>query len=206
MADDRRRVIVIDDDEVVLVAITELLEAAGCKVFTLTSPIGATQVIVRESIDAAVIDVNLPVMQGDNVIRLFRSWDKVKDLITRRADPTAVAAAIRERLHTKYNSDEIKLSWLTLIEADPMAFIRTFCQLPYLSDGKTDSIARPVLEAYVVRLTHEKYASTYTKVLNSLRNTFRVKADSPTLLNFVSLAKWADADCGAKIAADIGMT
>jgi len=133
------------------------------------------------------------------------AWDKIKDLITRRADPGAIAAAIRDRLHAKYSSDEIKLSWLTLIEADPMAFIRTFCQLPYLPDGKTDSIARPVLEAYVVRLTHDKYASTYTKVLNSLRNTFRVKADSPTLLNFVSLAKWADADCGAKIASDIGM-
>ena len=133
------------------------------------------------------------------------AWDKVKDLIASRADPTAIAAAIRDRLHTKYDSDEIKHSWLVLTEADPMAFIRTFCQLPYLADGKTDRIGQPVLEAYVVRLTHEKYASTYNKVLNSLRNTYKVKADSPTLVNFVSLAKWADAECGAKIAADIGM-
>jgi len=133
------------------------------------------------------------------------AWDKVKDLIASRADPAAIASAIRDRLHTKYDSDEIKQSWLTLIEGDPMTVIRTFCALPYLPDGKTDSIARPVLEAYVVRLTHEKYASTYTKVLNSLRNTYRVKADSPTLLNFVSLSKWADTDCGAQIAADIGM-
>jgi CheY-like chemotaxis protein len=80
MSEDKRKVMVIDDDEVVLVAITDLLEEVGCQVFTQTSPIGATQVIVREGINAAVIDVNLPVMQGDNVIRLFRSWDKVKDL------------------------------------------------------------------------------------------------------------------------------
>jgi hypothetical protein len=133
------------------------------------------------------------------------AWDKVKDLIASRADPTAIAAAIRDRLHAKYDSDEIKHSWLVLTEADPMAFVRTFCHLPYLADGKTDRIAQPVLEAYVVRLTHEKYASTYNKVLNSLRNTYKVKADSPTLVNFVSLAKWADGDCGAKIAADIGM-
>jgi hypothetical protein len=133
------------------------------------------------------------------------AWGKVRDLITSRADPGAIAAAIRDRLHTKYDSDEIKQSWLTLIEADPMAIIRTFCQLPYLPDGKTDSIARPLLEAYVVRLTHDKYAPTYTKVLNSLKNTYKVKSDSPTLVNFVSLAKWADSDCGGKIAADIGM-
>jgi CheY-like chemotaxis protein len=65
---------------VVLVVITELLQDSGYKVFTQTSPIGATQVIVREEIDAAVIDVNLPVMQGDNVVRLFRGWDRVSDL------------------------------------------------------------------------------------------------------------------------------
>jgi len=133
------------------------------------------------------------------------AWDKVKDLISGRADPTAIAAGIRDRLHAKYDSDEVKHSWLLLTEADPMSIVRVFSQLPYLPDGKTDPIGKPVLEAYIVRLTHEKYASTYQKVLNSLRNMFKVKPDSPALVNFVSLAKWADADCGAKIAADIGM-
>lgn len=133
------------------------------------------------------------------------AWDKVKDMISSRSDPNVIAAAIRERLHAKYDSDEVKQSWLILCEADPMAFIRIFCQIPYLPDGKTDPIAQRVLEGYVVRLTHEKYASTYQKVLNSLRNTYKVKADSPTLVNFMSLAKWADAECAAKIASDIGM-
>jgi hypothetical protein len=133
------------------------------------------------------------------------AWDKVKDLISRRSDPAGIASAIRDRLHAKYNSDEIKESWLTLIEADPMAFIRTFCALPYLPDGRTDPIARPVLEAYVVRLTHDKYASTYAKILNSLKNTYKVRPDSPTLVNFIALANWADADCGSQISSDVGM-
>lgn len=133
------------------------------------------------------------------------AWDKVKNLINDRADPTAIAAGIRERLHAKYDSDEIKHGWVLLTEADPMLFVRVFSQFPYLPDGKTDPIGKPVLEAYVVRLTHEKYAATYNKVLNSLRNMFKVKPDSPALVNFVSLARWADAECGAKIAADIGM-
>lgn len=74
------RILVIDDDEVILFAIADILEEAGYKVHTLASPIGATSVIVREAIDLAVIDVNLPVMQGDSVVRLLASWERVKDL------------------------------------------------------------------------------------------------------------------------------
>ena len=53
-----------------------------------------------------------------------------------------------------------------------------------VADGRTDSIARPVMETYVTRLTHEKYTAVYHKIVNSLRNMFRAKPDSPTLLNF----------------------
>lgn len=80
MPEARGRVLVIDDDEVVLIAITDLLEDAGYKVFSQTSPIGATSVISAESIDLAIIDINLPVMQGDAVVRLLRSWDKSRTL------------------------------------------------------------------------------------------------------------------------------
>jgi len=80
MAAPKANVLVVDDDEVVLVAIADLLEEAGYRVVTRESPIGATQVIVRESIDIAIIDVNLPVMQGDNVARLLQTWDRVKEL------------------------------------------------------------------------------------------------------------------------------
>ena len=133
------------------------------------------------------------------------AWDKIKDLVTSRADPSAIANAIRDRLHAKYDSDEIKQSWLMLAEADPISFIRTFCQLPYLPTGKTDSIAQPVLESYVIRLTHEKYAATYGKVVLSLKNMFKAKPDSPTLLNFISLVRWVDAAAADKLSADIGM-
>jgi hypothetical protein len=133
------------------------------------------------------------------------AWDKVKELITRRAEPAHIAAAIRDRLHAKYDADEVKQSWITLNETEPISFIRAFCQLPYLADGSTDPIARAVLESYVTRLTHEKYAGTYAKVVNSLKNMFKAKADSPTLLNFVALVKWVDADAAVKISRDVGM-
>ena len=133
------------------------------------------------------------------------AWDRVKELIDRRADPAAIAAAIRDRLHAKYDADEVKQSWITLNETEPISFIRAFCQLPYLADGRTDPIARAVLESYVTRLTHEKYAATYAKVVNSLKNMFKAKPDSPTLLNFIALVKWVDADAARRMSTDIGM-
>ena len=133
------------------------------------------------------------------------AWDKIKELIKQRAEPAAIALAIRDRLHAKYEADEVKQSWVTLIEADVVTFIRAFCQLPYLADGRTDPIARAVMETYVTRLTHEKYAATYTKVLTSLKNMFKANPQAPMLLNFVALVKWVDADAANKISADIGM-
>jgi hypothetical protein len=133
------------------------------------------------------------------------AWEKVKDMIARRTEATTVATAIRDRLHAKYDADEIRLSWLALTEADPISLIRIFCHIPYRADGKTDVIARPVIEIYVTRLLHEKYAATYKKVVNSLKNMFTAKPDSPTLLNFLALVRWVEPAAANKLCADIGM-
>jgi hypothetical protein len=133
------------------------------------------------------------------------AWEKVKALISSRAEPNAIAAAIRQRLHARYDSDEMKQSWITLTEADPISLIRVFCQLPYLPDGSTDPVARAVMETYVTRLTHEKYAATYNRVVNSLRNMHKANPNSPTLLNFLALVKWVDAEAANKLNTDVGM-
>ncbi len=133
------------------------------------------------------------------------AWGKIKDQIRNRTDPAAVAAVIRERLNAKYDAEEIRQSWITLISADPMSLIKIFCHVPYRADGKTDAIARPVIETYVSRLTHEKYAATYKKVVNSLKNMFHAKPDSSTLQNFLALVRWVNPDAAGKLSADIGM-
>jgi CheY-like chemotaxis protein len=74
------RVLVIDDDPVFNRIIIRLLEGAGFRVVVQESPLGATQAIVKERIDAAVIDWNLPLVRGDELIRLLATWDEVKDL------------------------------------------------------------------------------------------------------------------------------
>jgi len=133
------------------------------------------------------------------------AWDKIKDLIRNRTDPVAIAAAIRERLNSKYDADELRQSWIVLTDADPVALIKIFCQLPYLANGKTDSIARTVMETYVSRLTHEKYAATYQKIINSLRTTYHARPDSPMLVNFLALVRWASPEAAEKVSTDVGI-
>jgi hypothetical protein len=133
------------------------------------------------------------------------AWEKIKEQITSRADPGAIATSIRQRLHTRYDAEEMKQSWVTLTDADPISLIRVFCQLPYLPDGSTDPVARAVMETYVTRLMHEKYAATYHKVMNSLRNMYKANPHSPTLLNFLALVKWVDPEAANKLNTDIGM-
>jgi CheY-like chemotaxis protein len=76
----KARVLVIDDDEIALQAISDVLEAAGYQVHSMVSPIGATQIIAGSDIQAAVIDLNMPLMSGDRLIALIRSWDRIRDL------------------------------------------------------------------------------------------------------------------------------
>jgi hypothetical protein len=92
-----------------------------------------------------------------------------------------------------------------LIEADAMSLIRIFNQLPYLENGKTDTIARTILETYVSRLTHDKYAGIHNKIVTSLKNMYKVKPDSPTMLTFLALVRWVSPEAAEKISADAGI-
>lgn len=74
------RVLVIDDDEIALQAVSDVLESAGFDVRGMVSPIGATQVIASESIQVAVIDLNMPLLRGDRLISMIRNWDRIRDL------------------------------------------------------------------------------------------------------------------------------
>ncbi len=133
------------------------------------------------------------------------AWENIKARLVQRNSPNEITTAIRDRLHAKYDADEVKQSWLALTAAEPMALVRIFCLLPYLPDGQTDPMAQAILESYVSRLTHEKYAETYVKVVHALKNLFKIKADSPALVNFISLVKWVNPEAAAKLSQDIGM-
>jgi hypothetical protein len=133
------------------------------------------------------------------------AWNHVKDLIGSRATPNEIIGVIRRRFQSHYDAEELKAGWIVLTEADAMVFVRVFCLFPYLPDGSTDPLARTILETFVTRLTHEKYAAIYAKVVHALKNLFKVKADSPALVNFIALVKWVDAAAAEKISRDIGL-
>lgn len=135
-----------------------------------------------------------------------RAWDEIRDLIRNRREPSAIAAAIRNRLHAHYDPDELREAWLALTEADVMTFIRVFCQLPYQSDGRADPIARAAMETFLSRLLHEKYAATYRRVVNSLKNLHQANPNSPTLLTCLTLVRWINPEAVKKICTDAGIT
>jgi DNA-binding response OmpR family regulator len=74
------RALVIDDDDVARELLATSIRAAGFKTFELPSPIGATQVLVREGIGLLVLDVQMPDMSGDKLARLLRKNTRLKSL------------------------------------------------------------------------------------------------------------------------------
>ena len=134
-----------------------------------------------------------------------QAWEIIRNLITSRASPAEIIAAIRKRMGGRYDADEVKACWLVLTENDPMIFVRVFCLLPYLPNGQSDPLARAMMETFITRLVHEKYAPIYAKVLGALKNLYKVKSDSPALVNFVTFTKWVDTEAAKRLARDIGM-
>jgi CheY-like chemotaxis protein len=81
MAKGEPSILVIDDDEVVLAAIADLLEEARFNVRCQSSPAGAADLAAADpTLVAVVVDLNMPIMRGDNVARMFLSRASLRDL------------------------------------------------------------------------------------------------------------------------------
>jgi CheY-like chemotaxis protein len=87
------RILVIDDSEVARTVMQKELVKYGHKVTLLSSPIGATRVVVREQIDVVVIDLQMPDVRGDRVAQLFRKAGR-----TERVGVVLVSGFDREEL------------------------------------------------------------------------------------------------------------
>jgi DNA-binding response OmpR family regulator len=74
------RVLVIDDDDLARDVLAEALRSRGCEVFELPSAIGATRVISEERVEAVVVDVMLPDIDGDKLARVLRGNARGADL------------------------------------------------------------------------------------------------------------------------------
>jgi CheY-like chemotaxis protein len=96
----RARVLVIDDDEIARQVITDLLERHGYEVYSTESPMGASHLILTKRIDAAVVDLHMPTMNGDTFIMLLRAWPRLQELptIVVTGERTDALEALRRQL------------------------------------------------------------------------------------------------------------
>ena len=74
------KVMVVDDDRLALELMGSLLSEAGYEAVLLDSPIGTTQAIQREQVDAIILDVNMPSIPGDRLARLIRGNQRWQEL------------------------------------------------------------------------------------------------------------------------------
>jgi CheY-like chemotaxis protein len=74
-------ILVVDDSDVVLNVTRTVLEAAGYRVLTHAGPAGCVAVILQEKPDLVLIDVNMPKLGGETIVKLFGKAKSNNDTI-----------------------------------------------------------------------------------------------------------------------------
>jgi CheY-like chemotaxis protein len=69
----RKKVMIVDDSEIVLTVAQHALENAGYEVLTHPRPAGCIALILQEAPDLLLIDVNMPGLNGDTVVKMLGS-------------------------------------------------------------------------------------------------------------------------------------
>ena len=67
----RPTIVVVDDSDIVLTATAETLERAGYRVLTRNRPSGCVAMILQEKPDLVLLDVCMPTVSGDTLVKLF---------------------------------------------------------------------------------------------------------------------------------------
>ncbi len=78
---DNCKILIVDDNKVALRAAGSALEAAGYDVVTRSEPIGTTATIIRERPSVVLLDVNMPALEGDDIVRAIRRCPSVRDTV-----------------------------------------------------------------------------------------------------------------------------
>jgi len=75
----QRKVVVVDDDPVALETASHLLRQAGFEVATYDKAYGRLSFIVREQPDLVLLDVNMPLVPGDELCQLIREEGSLRE-------------------------------------------------------------------------------------------------------------------------------
>ena len=74
------KIMVVDDREITLEAVRHTLEGAGYEVITLKSPFSMLASIREEGPDLILIDVNMPALNGDQVVKILKKNRFARDI------------------------------------------------------------------------------------------------------------------------------
>ena len=74
------RVLVVDDDEITRELLSSTLKQAGHQVFELASAIGVSRTVFQRDIEAVILDVVLPGLNGDKLTQVLRQNSRGKEL------------------------------------------------------------------------------------------------------------------------------
>jgi CheY-like chemotaxis protein len=77
----RKKIMIVDDSEIVLAVAQYALEAAGFDVVTHPRPAGCIALVLQESPDLLLIDVNMPGLNGDTVVKMLGSTQSDTEMV-----------------------------------------------------------------------------------------------------------------------------
>jgi DNA-binding response OmpR family regulator len=99
----RKKILVVDDDNAVRAGLDDLLVAKGYEVVTAINGIQALSVLRRESCDLALLDMNMPLLNGWGTIGELRRLNRWLPMIiiTARPDQRTLARETNVELMEK---------------------------------------------------------------------------------------------------------
>jgi CheY-like chemotaxis protein len=74
------RALVIDDDDVARELLVSVLQDGGHETIDLPSPIGATRAIIEKRVDVVVLDLLMPLISGEKLVRMLRANPRLRGL------------------------------------------------------------------------------------------------------------------------------
>lgn len=74
------KIVVVDDDEDMIMLIELVLAKMGHEVHTAANGLIGLDVCLRERPDLAIVDINMPVMTGLDMLKILRGSDELCDL------------------------------------------------------------------------------------------------------------------------------
>ena len=74
-----KKILIIDDDTMILQAFKEMLQG-NYRVFTANSGMNAIQLLVNTEVDLILLDYEMPVVKGPQVLEMLRSEEHTKDI------------------------------------------------------------------------------------------------------------------------------